>query len=67
MPTRLGQIRQALEIPGFSEGLKAAVIGFFDGRGEAAAGKLTHLEMILQAVAADAFIGTGVIGTGAAA
>jgi hypothetical protein len=56
-----------LQIPGFGEGLKAAVVGLFDGRGETAAGKLTHFDVILQAVAADAFVGAGVISTGTAA
>jgi hypothetical protein len=61
----LGLTRKALQIPGFSEGLEAAVVGFFDCRGETAAGKLSHFKVILQAIAANALIVARVIGTGA--
>jgi hypothetical protein len=56
-----------LQFPCFGESGEAAVVGFFRCRRETAAGQLFHFEMILQAVAADALVGAGVIGAGAMA
>jgi hypothetical protein len=50
-----------LQLPCLGERFKTAVVGFFHCRRETAAGQLFHLEMVLQAVAADAFVGAGVI------
>jgi hypothetical protein len=54
-----------LQFPRFCECLEAAVVGFFDVFREAAAGQLFRGQMILQTLAADAFVIAAGVRTGA--
>jgi hypothetical protein len=49
------EVRSDLQVPGFGEGIEAAVVGFFDVIRETAGGQLLACQVIAQTVAARSF------------